>query len=77
MPLYVLVLDQPDSQVWENVRHNWPAPNHHIHDNRVAFVKDETRLTSEIAKTAATDDKFSGVIVQADYYSGLYIISTC
>ena len=70
MPIYVLILDQEDPNVWENVRSNWPAPDHHIHDSRVAFVKDDTRLTSEIAETAATEDRFLGVVVQADYKSG-------
>ena len=70
MPVYVLILDQEDPQVWENVRSNWPAPNHHIHDERVAYVKDDTKITSEVAETAAVGDKFLGVVVQADYKAG-------
>ena len=70
MPIYVLILDREDPAVWENVRSSWPAPDHHIHDGRVAYVKDDTRLTAEVAKTAATQDRFYGIVIQADYKSG-------
>ena len=70
MPLYILVLDKTDPQIWENVRKNWPAPDHHIHDDRVAFVKDNKRLTAEISEKAGIGNKSAGLVIQADYYSG-------
>ena len=70
MPLYIIVLDYPEPKVWDSVRQNWPSPNHHIHDDRVAFVKDDIRLTAEVKDTAGIEAGAGGIVVQADYYSG-------
>ena len=70
MPLYMIVLDEENSELWESVETNWPAPNHHIHDKRVAFVRDDKSLTSDIAKTIGIQKNASGIVTQADYYSG-------
>ena len=70
MPLYIIVLDQENPELWEKVKTNWPAPNHHIHDERVAFVRDDKSLTSDIAKTIGIQKDAAGLVSQADYYSG-------
>ena len=70
MSLYVIILDRPEPKVWETVKQTWPVPAHHIHDERVAFVKDDTRLTAEVKETVGITSGTAGIVIQADYYSG-------
>ena len=70
MPLYVLILDTENSTVWENVKKNWPAPAHHIHDERVAFINDDKLLTGDISEKAGIKKESPGIVAKIDYYSG-------
>ena len=66
MSLYMIVLDEENPELWEKVKTNWPAPNHHLHDERVAFVRDDKTLTSDIAKTIGIQKDAAGIVTQAD-----------
>ncbi len=71
MSLYVLILDTENSTIWDNVKEYWPSPSHHIHDDRVAFIKDDKLLTGEISDKAGIKKEGSpGIVVQIEYYSG-------
>ena len=70
MSLYMIVLDQESPDLWEKVRTNWPAPTHYIHDARVAFVRDDKSLTSDIAEKIGIQKDAAGIVAQTDYYSG-------
>ena len=70
MPIFAVMLDEENPEAWENVRSNWPAPHHHILDTRVAYVKDDTKLTAEVADTVGIGKDIPGMVIQADYKYG-------
>ena len=70
MAIYLIVLDRPNKEVWGKVESDWPAPNHHIHDDRVALVLDNTLLTSDVSEKIGIGSEASGVVSQMDFYSG-------
>ena len=69
MSLYVIILNHSNATVWQNVRAEWPQ--HHIMDDRIAFVSADNTLTADIARAAGIGpDEASGIVVQMDYFSG-------
>ena len=70
MAIYLIVLDRPNNGAWEKVKNNWPAPNHFIHDDRVAVILDDKLLTSDVSEKVGIGNGVSGIVSQMDFYSG-------
>lgn len=69
MPLYAIILDKPDEDMWENVRATWPK--HFVSDERIAFINTEDVLTAEITQKAGiTAGGTSGIVIQMNFFSG-------
>lgn len=70
MSTFLIILDRPDKEAWEKIKNDWPAPNHHIHDDRIAFVVDGTLLTADISEKVGIGSEMGGIVSQIDFYSG-------
>ena len=70
MAIYLIVLDNPNDSVWERIKEDWPAPDHYIHDERVATILDGKVLTADVAEKIGIGDSVGGIVVQMDFYAG-------
>ncbi len=69
MPLYAILLNEPNESAWDKVRETWPK--HYVFDNRLALISTENVLTADVARDAGIGaDGVSGIVMQMDFYSG-------
>lgn len=69
MTLYAILLPAPSEEVWGSLRASYP--DHHILDNRTAFIRTENTLTQKIVEELDIKFGASGIVIQMDYYAGM------
>ena len=69
MNIYTIILQNPSESAWSNIKTNWPN-NHHILDERMAFVSGDNLLTKDISEKIGIGKDLPGIVIQMDYYSG-------
>ena len=70
MPTFVVILDEESPEAWDNIRNNWPAPKHYIHNKHIAYIREDTKLTAEVADTVGIGKDMLGIVYQVVYRSG-------
>ena len=71
MSLYAVILTRPSEDAWAAVRREWEG-KHHIVDDRLAVLKDDNALTSDIASELGmnAEGDSRGIVTQMDYFAG-------
>ena len=70
MAVYLIIVDSPNESVWDTIKTHWPAPNHYIHDDRVAAISDDKLLTADVAEKIGIGSPATGIVSQMDFYAG-------
>ena len=68
MTLYVILLPARNEEVWDSLRSSYA--DHHVLDDRTAFIRTENTLTQNIADEIGINPGASGIVVQMDYFAG-------
>ena len=68
MTLYVILLPARNEEVWDSLRSSYA--DHHVLDDRTAFIRTENTLTQNIADEIGISPGASGIVVQMDYFAG-------
>lgn len=70
MSIYAIILNSPNGDAWAKLQETWP--DHHIFDDRLAFISANNALTKDISTKVGigAEGDARGVVIQMDYFSG-------